>query len=49
MEKLSNYKDAKIYVRKIQNEPDDQQDPDAEDDSYDSSFQGVSRHKMTIT
>ncbi|XP_053213443.1 ubiquitin carboxyl-terminal hydrolase 48-like isoform X4 [Panonychus citri] len=46
MEKLSNYKDAKIYVRKIQNEPDDQQDPDAEDDSYDSSFQGVTRKRM---
>lgn len=44
MEKLLNYKDAKIYVRKIQSKMDDQQDnsPEGEDDSFDSSFLGVS-------
>lgn len=42
MDKMLNFKDEKIYIRKIQKKTDDQQEPDADDDSCDSSFLGVS-------
>ncbi|XP_015782575.1 ubiquitin carboxyl-terminal hydrolase 48 [Tetranychus urticae] len=46
MDKMLNFKDEKIYIRKIQKKTDDQQEPDADDDSCDSSFLGTTRKKM---
>lgn len=44
MEKLLNYKDAKIYVRKMQNKSEDQADNGQDgDDSFDSFHIGVSK------
>ena len=44
MEKSLNYKDARVYVRKIQDESDDHQEngTDGEEDTYDLFRIGVS-------